>query len=370
MATSIRAALSPTLSFYIARQFLAGFLLILAGLAAVIFLVDFVELLRRGAGRADVNLNIMLQLALLKLPITVEKVVPFGILFGGLYTFWRLTRTSELVVARASGTSVWQFLTPAVIVAVLVGIFMNTIVNPIGATFLLRYEQLESKLLQGKDDLLSVSESGLWLRQSDPRGQSVIHAERMTSDDMALRGVTVFLFDGQNRFLRRIDASDAKLSDGAWHLSDVLVTAPNTPSRQQASYSLPTDWTPNKIRDSFSPPETLSFWHLPGFIALLDKAGFTATRHRVHWYSLLAMPVMLAAMVLIAAAFSLRMSRRGGVALLIASGVLFSFFVFFLSDVVFAMGLSGSIPPFLAAITPAAMTTLIGISILLHIEDG
>ncbi len=365
-----QAHLSRTLSIYIAKRFLAGFVLILAAIAAIIFLIDIVELLRRGAGRGDVTFTLVLQMALLKMPRMLEKVVPFGILFGGLYTFWRLTRTSELVIARASGVSVWQFLFPAMATAIIFGMFMNAAVNPIGATLLLRYEQLESKLLKGKDDLLAVSEIGLWLRQSDPRGQSVIHAERISSSDMVLRGVTVFLFDTNNRFERRLDAEQARLENGAWRLNNVLVTAPNVPSREQANYSLPTDWTPSKIQDSFSPPETLSFWRLPGFIDLLDKAGFAAARHRVHWYSLLAMPLMLGAMVLIAASFSLRMARRGGVSLLITGGVLFSFFLFFLSDVVFAMGLSGTIPPFLAALTPTAVTILIGASVLLHIEDG
>ena len=148
------------------------------------------------------------------------------------------------------------------------------------------------------------------------------------------------------------------------------MTAPNKPSAREAVYLLPTDWTSEKIKDSFSSPDTLSFWNLPGFIALLDHAGFAATRHRVHWNSLLAMPLMLAAMVLIAASFSMRMARRGGVALLLSSGVLFSFFVFFLSDVVFALGFSATIPAVLAAWSPASVTLLIGLSILLHIEES
>lgn len=344
--------------------------MIMLAVVAIIFLIDIVELLRRGSGRAEVTFELVLQLALLKLLHMAEKVLPFATLFGGMYSFWRLTRTSELVVARASGISVWQFLFPAVITALLIGIFSVGALNPLSATLLLRFEQLEGQLLKGNSDLLSVSETGLWLRQADPRGESVIHAERMASENMVLSSVTVYSFDAQNRFARRLDAADAKLEKGAWQLRDVLVTAPNVTSRQQANYKLATDWTPNKIQDSFSPPETLSFWRLPGFIELLEKAGFTTSRHRVHWYSLLAMPVMLAAMVMIAAMFSLRMARRGGVALLIGSGIMFSFFIFFLSDVILAMGLSGTIPPFLAAITPAAVTTLIGVSVLLHIEDG
>lgn len=368
MATTTR--LSPTLSIYIARRFLMGFLVILIAIAGIVFLIDIVELLRRGAGRPDVTMNIVLEMAALKFPNLTEKIVPFAILFGGMHAFWRLTRTSELVIARASGVSAWQFLMPAVLTALGIGIFVNTVINPLAASLLQRYDQMESRLLKGQQDLLSVSESGLWLRQAEPGGQSVIHAERLDSSDMVLSDVTVFLFDKSNRFERRLDADHAKLENGAWHLSKVLVTAPDRPSREQANYVLPTDWTPNKIQDSFSPPETLSFWKLPGFIAILEKAGFAATRHLVHWYSLLAMPVMLAAMVLIAATFSLRMARRGGVALLIAGGVLFSFFIFFMSDIVLALGMSATIPPLLAALTPATVTALIGITVLLHIEDG
>ncbi len=369
MATAT-ARLSPTLSIYIGRRFLGGFLLILAAITGIVFLIDIVELLRRSAGRDDVTFALVIELAALKVPNKIERIVPFAILFGGMHAFWRLTRTSELVVARASGVSAWQFLLPAVIAALAVGVFINAVVNPLAASCLLRFEQLESKLLKGRDDLLSVSESGLWLRQADAGGQSVIHALRLDSAEMALAGVTVYLFDRDGRFRQRLDADEARLETGAWRLENVLVTAPDTPSREQAGYLLPTEWTAAKIQDSFSPPETMSFWRLPGFIALLEKAGFTATRHRVHWYAMLAMPAMLGAMVLIAATFSLRMARRGGVAPLIGAGVVFSFFIFFMSDIVTAMGLSAAIPPVLAALTPATVTILIGVSILLHIEDG
>lgn len=368
--TASRTRLSLTLSLYIARRFFGGFMLFLTSISAIIFMIDFVELLRRSAGRPEVTFNVLLQLALLKLPHMVERIIPFATLFGGMYAFWRLTRTSELVVARASGVSVWQFLSPAVLTAMVIGLFTIGVLNPLGATMLLRFEQVEAQFISGKGDLLSVSETGLWLRQADADGQSVIHAERMSQNDMILRKVTVFLFDPLNRFVRRLDSDVAQLEKGAWRLDNVLVTAPNVPSHEQDRYILPTDWTPNKIQDSFSPPETMAFWKLPGFIQLLEKAGFAATRHRVHLYGLLALPVMLAAMVLIAATFSLRMTRRGGAALLVASGIMFSFFVFFLSDVVVALGLSATIPPVLAALTPAAVTTLIGLSVLLHIEDG
>jgi len=364
------AGMSRTLSLYIARRFLGGFGLVLLALGAIIFLIDILEFLRRGSGKPEITFPLIIELAILKLPHTMERIVPFAALFGGMFAFWKLTRSSELIVARASGVSVWQFLLPAIAVSVLVGMFAIAAFNPFSATLLLRYERLESEYFKGQDELLSISESGLWLRQGGTQQESVIHALRMAPADMVLKEVTVFLYDSEHRFAGRLDADEATLEDGTWRITNVLVTGPDRPSRKEADYRLPTDWTPEKIQDSFAPPETLSFWRLPSFIGLLEQAGFAATRHRVHWYSLFATPIMLAAMVLIAASFSLRMARRGGAALLLTAGVLFSFFVFFLSDVVVALGLSATIPPALAAWTPATTTTLIGLTILLHIEDG
>jgi len=364
------ARFSLTLSRYIAKRYFGGFLLVLASLGGIVFLVEVLELMRKASSRPDVTFQLVMQMAVLKFPHTVQKLIPFAALLGGMFTFWRLSRSSELVVARASGVSVWQFLAPAVVVAVSIGVFFVAAVNPLGSTMLLRFEQLAGDYFKGRSSQLAISRSGMWLRQADERTQSVIHAVRMTSEDMTLREVTVYLFDDKNRFSRRLDARDAHLGDGTWELNNVLVTTPGKPSRRQATYSLPTNWTAAKIMNSFSPPETLSFWHLPGFIDLLDKAGFTATRHRVYWYSLLAIPIMLGAMVLIAASFSLRLARRGGVAILIGSGVFFSFFILFLSNVVQALGLADNIPALLAAWTPAAVTLLIGLSILLYIEEG
>jgi lipopolysaccharide export system permease protein len=125
-----------------------------------------------------------------------------------------------------------------------------------------------------------------------------------------------------------------------------------------------------EIEDSFASPETMSFWDLPRFIAVLEEAGFTAVKHRLYYQSLLAAPLLLCAMVLIAATFSLRPGRRAATAYLVAGGIAAGFLLYFLSDLVFALGLSGKVPVVLAAWSPAGVSTLLGISMLLHFEDG
>jgi lipopolysaccharide export system permease protein len=365
-----RLRLSATLTSYVARQFtfrLFTFFLVLVG---IIILVSIVDLLDRMATKDNVGLTVVIEMAFLKLPFLSQEVMPFTVLFAAMATFWRLTRSNEVVVTRAAGVSVWQFLLPVVAVAVLAGVFTVTIMNPLSSVLLARFEQLESRYVKNQTSFLTVSESGLWLRQADPDGQSVIHAQRVSKDSTALKDVIIFRLGDDDSFEGRIDARRATLQDGYWLIRDAWLSNPGKVSVFQERMELPTDLTMEKIQESFAPPETISFWSLPSFIQLLERSGFSAQRHKLQLHRLLAMPLLYAAMVLVAATFSLRPQRRGKVVALILTGVGAGFLLYFLSNFVFALGLSAKIPVILAGWTPAGVSMMLGIAMLLHLEDG
>lgn len=365
-----RLRLSATMSGYIGRVYATWLAGMLAGVIGVVLLVSVVDLLDRLATKEQAPLSLVLEMALLKLPFLLQEVMPFVVLFSAMGTFWRLTRTHELVVARAAGVSVWQFLLPALAAAIAVGAFTTTVLNPVASVLLSRYERLETRHISHRPSSLSISETGLWLRQSDDDGQSVIHARRVSPGKLVLHDVIVFRFQGPNRFTSRIDAERARLENGYWVLREALYTEPGHPGERRERIRIETDLTPGKIQESFAAPETISFWSLPEFIGVLEKAGFTAHRHRLQLHRLLAYPVLFTAMILLAATFSLRPQRRGRVALLIAAGVLTGFLLYFLSNFVFALGLSGKLPVILAAWTPAGVSLALGVASLLHLEDG
>ena len=232
--------LSWTLSLYLGRRFLFGFGGTLLALMSLVLLFDFLEVLRRGSERDDVTLAIIISIAFFNLPVLMQKVLPFAALFGGMFTFARLTRSHELVVARAAGVSVWQFLMPGLVIAILVGAFVVTVFNPLSAVTASRHEQLAAKYLHGRPSLLALSRTGLWLRQADSSGQSVIHAQSVSQQGLELSNVIIFLYQGVDEFAGRIDAKSATLEDGAWSLKDVLVTGPDVPAEFYENYILET----------------------------------------------------------------------------------------------------------------------------------
>lgn len=361
---------SSTLSRYVGRQFVTWFVALLLIILAIILVLDMVELLRRAGSKPNITFGLVLEMALLKLPQTGQQIFPFAMLFASMFTFWRLTRSNELIIARAVGISVWQFTAPVLAAALVIGIVKVIIINPVGAVFIAKYDRLEERYLKLRSSALDVTRAGLWVRQESDDGHVFIHAESVRPDRGEMLDVTLFSFDRDGSYQYRADAPRARLGNHQWTLSDAMVYRKDRPGEAMAIYTVPTQLDMETIEESFAPPDTVSFWALPRFIENMEATGMTATRHRIHYQSLLAQPPLLCAMVLFAAAFSLRMTRRGGTMLMVSGGVATGFVVFLATDIVRTLGMSEAIPVFLAAWSPAGISLLVASAILLHQEDG
>jgi lipopolysaccharide export system permease protein len=359
---------SWTLYRYLAVHFLASVAMLYGILLALAFSIDVVDLLNRTAGRG-VETGTVIAMAVLQTPDLGLKMLPFAILGGGVFSFMRLARNQELVATRAAGISAWDFLLPALAMAVLIGMLTVTLVTPIVSRMSAEFASLEARHIKGQASLLAVSENGVWLRQGDEKEQSVIHAISAINQGERLEDVVVLLYRGE-RFGGRIDAAAAQLRDGHWEINDAWVSGSEGVPRHHNSYRLATTLTPTQIQESFTVPSALSFWQLPGFIRTAQAAGFSALRYQLYFYSLCALPALFAAMVFMAASFSLRPTREGGMAKAIALSVAAGFAVYFFERLTETLGRSGAVPVLLAATAPAIASILIGMTLVFSREDG
>jgi lipopolysaccharide export system permease protein len=360
---------SWTLFRYLARQFIVGVASLYAGFLFLAFSMDIVGLFDHTSSK-DIPTSVIIGMALLQLPDLGLKLMPFGVLLGGVFAFVRLSRSQELIAIRAAGVSAWSLLAPSLVVAVLLGVFTVLALTPLTSRMLVQYSELEAKYIRGQESQLAISRNGLWLRQGDAKEQSVIHALRVGDQGLRLDDVLIFLYGPHDQFRGRIDARTAVLETGAWTLSDAWVSGATGKPVHHPVYSLPTTLTPTQIQESFASPSTISFWDLPSFIYTARKAGFSAVRYTLYFDSLLIMPALFAAMVFMAASFSLRLARLGGLLQVILYSALAGFGVYFFSNVATAMGESGILPVALAASAPAAAAILLGMTLVFHQEDG
>lgn len=366
--------MKPTsiLGRYVSHQLIWNFLAVLLMILGVIFLFEMVERIRRVSGVSEFGLLFASQMAIARLPKTVEQVFPFVMMVAAMITFWRLGKTSEYVVMRAAGVSVWNFLLPVCFATIIVGLINVMAVNPLAAELYGMYETLERRMDTKDPQAMMYSEQGLWIREAlDDKKTMVMHAQKLQheNDGLLLRGLSIIELDNKAKPLRQIEAFAGVLSEGFFSLKDVKIYRAGKPVEKLSEMNYKTILDIDKIEDSFAEPEAISFWSLPEVIRFYDKSGFAVQRHEMRFWSLVISPLFLVTMVLVAAVFALRPShRRGGVMFLIVGGIIAGFSTYFMSQLVYAMGVSGGLPVWLAVIAPTVIAGSIATSILLQIE--
>ncbi|MFN3280734.1 MAG: LPS export ABC transporter permease LptG, partial [Tabrizicola sp.] len=316
------------------------------------------------------------EMSLLSVPATLYRILPLIMVMGAIANFLGLARSSELVVVRAAGRSGLHFLLTPLLVSVALGLLAVALFNPLVAATSKAYDDRRAELSHGGRSVLSVADTGLWLRQGAEDGQTVIQAARSNQDGTELFGVTFIGFGVDGTPGKRIEAETARLVEGAWELTGTKtwdLTSPNpelTAVVDPGPVALPSDLTPERIRDSFGTPSAIAFWDLPGYIADLERAGFSAQAYKL-WYQMeLALPLLMAAMVLVAAGFTMRHVRFGGSGRMVLYALLAGFGFFFLRNFAQALGDSGQIPVPLAAWSPPVAAAMLSLGLLLHLEEG
>lgn len=363
-----------TLSLYFAGRFLKVLAQVFLVFFGIMMLIDMVDQLRRfsarGLGLADAA-----ELSLLNVPESLYRILPLIFILSAIALFLSLARSSELVVVRAAGRSGLRFLLAPVSAALVVGVLAVAILNPLVAAMSREYEALYSRYASGSESVLSVSASGLWLRQGGDEGQTVIQAARTDLDGTRLYDATFLTYSPEGLPLQRIEAQEALLVPGAWQLTnaktwDLAARNPEVTARSDALTALPSDLTRERIRDSFGKPSAIPIWQLPDYIGRIEAAGFTARAHKVWLQMELALPLLLTSMVLLAAGFTMRHARFGRTGQMVLMAILGGFAVFFLRNFAQVLGENGQIPVALAAWGPPVAAVFLALGLLLHLEDG
>lgn len=364
-----------TLHFYFARKFLWTMVGLTLVFAVLLAMVDFVDHL----GDFDVEeigLSNILLLTVLNSPTALYQILPLLMILSTVALFVSLARSSELVVSRAIGRSGLVTLIAPVIVALLIGVLAVSTANPIVAATSKRFHQLSDTFKSGGQNTLSIGRDGIWLRQGGHEGQTVIHAARANPEGNVLYGTTFVAYATEGGPVRRIEAERAELQPGAWRLVNAkvwpLIAGINAEANAASHEELfvASSLTEDRIRDSFGNPAVISVWDLPGFISDLEEAGFSARRHTVWLHMELAQPLFLVSMVLIAAAFTMRHARLGGTGIAVITTLLLGFGLYYVRNFAQILGENGQIPHTLAAWAPPVAAIMLGLGLLLHMEDG
>ena len=360
--------MSRTLSVYFARFFIGQFVRYALGVTLLIYLIDFIEFTRRAAGLAAFSVPGALAISALRIPGLLETYAQFIVLIAAIASLLTLNKQSELVIARASGLSAWQFIAPVCAAAFLLGIASILVLNPLVAKTMTLVETQEVEWG------LSAARNGNetpFLRQPNSDGGITIIAATGSAQGGTLLAQPTFTEIGEDgSILRRIDGERANLADGFWTVRNTTTFVDGDAVARDEVLRIPSTLSPDVLRERLTEAQSIAFYDLPSRIAAAEAFGLPVGPYRMQWHAILATPAVMLSMVIIAATVSLRFARFGQSSMAILGGIAAGFLLYVLSTLFQAFGSSEIVSPVIAAWLPVIVAMFFGSTFLLYREDG
>ncbi|MEX6505538.1 LPS export ABC transporter permease LptG [Jiella sp. M17.18] len=357
-----------TLNWYLFRSYLRNFVSTMFAISALIYVINMIEVSRRGQLN-DFGFGTVALFSALQVPAFVEQALPFIVLFSSIFVLLSLNRRLELVVARAAGVSIWQILMPFLAGSLLIGVFATFVLNPSAAWTTEAALQYNNRLT-GESGNNNDPDKFTWLRQNSHGVKSIIGGAAVGGDGFTLRNVSAFVMGDDGKVRERIDAPRAVLGKGHWTLEKPRVTRIGYTPEFPQEYRLPTTLKPQYIQQRIADPQSVPIWDLPSKIGIAQSLGLNAMAFSMQLQTLIARPALFIAMTLLAATVATRFSRTGQSGRTIASGVLAGFMLYVVTFLAKALGSNSIVPPVAAAWFPVLGAGLFGVTVLLHQEDG
>jgi len=352
------------INIYIFKKFFYAFLVTFIIFASILFIGDFVEQLRKSAAK-DVPLNIIFQLTSLNFLSLIYFTLPLISFSGSILAFLSLIRGSEKIIINSVGISNIKVTLPAILLYFFLGIFFITIVNPLTALFDERYSELEYKYIDRVDKFASITKNGLWLKQENHNKNisSVLFAQEIKKQGTHILDFMILEYDQNGLFQGRLDGKSAVLEDGYWKMISTQIT-PRFGSASFENYiEYKTNIKPEDITDSLSSPTNIPIWRLVTFISFLESLGYSAVDFKMHLYDLITLPFFMASLALLASSIVRNLKQNDRFVRSIIYSLLIIFIIYFLSNLLEALGSSSQLNPAISKVILPIIVTILSIII-------
>src|SRR3989338_5408799 len=362
-------------SLYIAKNFLIKFLQIATAFSLLIFFINLLDALDK-IKAANSPFYTAILMAFLQIPDFLNDIAPSLILIAAIACFFSLSSKSEISIIRMSGFSLWQIIRPAALSAFVIGVLWIVAFGPLSILMTKKFHSLEAKYVKNEMREIVALQKGIWLKQSNvdnPNEELIIQAKKVYKENLEMADVSIWFFNSKNEFYKKLDAKKMLMMDGYLLLKNVTINEGETLNKSLESVTIPTnmkaDFVMQKIVNNFQNVKLFSVFELPKLISELRLSGLSQTKFKVYFHSLLAKPILFAAMTMIACYFGLNHIRNQNSILMIFFGIIIGLILYIISSIVSALGSSGLISIFASTWVIATICLAIGTLLIYRKEN-
>ena len=303
----------------------------------------------------DVGFNLPITLSLMFTPSLLHNFFPFIILLSGIWFFLKIKKSDELTAINISGMSNLSVIIIPGIVSLIIGIFFMTAVSPVTSILVKKYELLKANYELDQKYLAAITDNGILIKEKNLQKNNIIRS--LSLENEKLLEVTIYEFDKNNDFIKRIEAESADITTVKWNLknvkiinSDGMVLSDNIDNITYISvYDI------KKIRSLYSNPETISFWNIKNEIKFLEERGYSTKEMETKLHRSFAFPFFLLSMLLLSAFFSLGTSFNESNWTYVFLAIIASVLIFFFNDFSAVLGTTEKLPVEISVWMPIAI---------------
>ena len=305
-------------------------------------------------------------LSLLFVPSLLNYFFPFVILLSGIWFFLKIKKTDELTSMNVSGMSNLSVIIIPSILSIILGIFFVTALNPITSLLVKKYETVKGNYEKEQDYLATVTVNGIWIKERGLKANYMIRASHLEKENLI--GVTIYEFDKDNNFTRRIEADSANITSLKWVLKNITIINSDgimltEPIKDPFYFSM---YDIKKIKSLYSNLDTISFWDLEHEINLLKQRGYSTREMQVKLHRSLAFPFFLLSMVLLSSVFTLGTTFKENNWTYVFLTIISSVLIFFFNDFSAALGKTDKLPIELSVWMPIAIIFIFSFVGIIH----
>lgn len=348
---------------YAALRTLWAFLAALAGVVAIFLAVDFVDNAAAFSGPGWVWG--VLELYVNKTAVVVRQVAPAAMILGAGIAVSTFRRTREYTAMRAVGLGPWRLAAPVVAVTFAAGLVLLVEHDLWGVEAADRAEEIQAtRFARGgaRRRFEAARAPKHWFRGSDGRR---IYQLRGNLPDGGFERATVYEVSADFRLVRRIDAARMRPDQGEWVLEEVEdrtflesgeLRLERAPARR---YAFPEP--PEAFAVVAGRPTQMRWNTLLAQIKVRRQLGLPVEEFQLERYNRLAYPFAGVPGALLALALALRPNRKGHISAALLESVAVSLLFWGTQGVTWALGLSGRVPPWVAAWAPNVLFLALGV---------
>jgi len=324
---------------YFAFVFLKHLAMILLIFGALIYLITFVEILRKTAGD-DFTLLVKVIMTGKQIPYILEQVLPLLMLIAAIWAVVSLSVKSELVVAKAAGVSQWRLMTNFSCLSLIIGTVIIFAINPLSTKWIKEYYQWNAtrrlKVINGFSEKIVHDHKDV-----------IITAKRFVPKERRLENVDIFYLD-ENKILETFIHAEKAQYDFEVHmmqLEDIRIVEGKEVSlkvEKNKAIALPEIEPFLTVQTKVN--NLYNLYEYPDVIKRSEQNKTNDVFLKSQYYALISFPFLCAVMTMVATLTAPRSLRKGGMFKTVALGLFLGFGVYVFDIILLSLGRSEVLP--------------------------